>query len=122
MRSESVSDHGNFVRARIEEPAVKVIDLRRVHGQEGEAGVEFLPGVYACLAQLLPQQRVGPLAIPGHLGDDARNLRGLGIKNRSHQPSGVCRLPLLCDLFSDRQAGDRRRRPSSRPRAIPRTT
>ena len=50
MRGESVTDHRNFVRSGIEEPTVKVIDLRRVHGQEGEAGMEFLPGVDRCLA------------------------------------------------------------------------
>ena len=84
MRRESVADYRNLVWSSIEEPTAKVIDLRRVHRQEGEAGVEFLPGVHRCLAILLPQERIGPLSILSHLADDARHLRSLRIKNPLH--------------------------------------
>ncbi len=84
MRGEGVTDHGNLVWSSVEEPAAKVIDLRRVHGQEGEAGMELLPRVQPWPALLLPQQRVGPPSIPGHLGDDTGELRGLRIEDPLH--------------------------------------
>ncbi len=86
MRGEGVTDYRKFVWQSIEEPTAKVIDFCRVHRQEREAGVEFLPGIHRCPAVLLPQEplyRV-PLAILDHRVDHARHLRSLRIKNPLH--------------------------------------
>ena len=82
MRGQSVTDHRNFVRFGVEQPIIEVGDLRAVHRQQGEAGVELLAGVLVCfrLAVGFVQQRVDPPAIGTHVLHDGRHFVGVGVQ------------------------------------------
>ena len=84
MRGQGVSDHRHFVRLGVEQPTEEVFDLRGVHRQQGEAGVEFLPGFVCRLVVFFTENRVGPFAILGHLADNSRHLSRVRIEHALH--------------------------------------
>ncbi len=75
MRGQGVTDHRNFVRFGVEQPIIEVSDLRGVHRQQGEAGVELLAGVLVCFRLDIGfvQQRIDPPAIGTHVQHNGRN-------------------------------------------------
>ena len=88
VRGQGVSDHRHFVRLGIEQPTVKVIDLRRRPPAAGQgwravSAVEFAVG----LVVLLLQQRIDPAAIARHLRDDGRHLAVSASRRRCTNPA-----------------------------------
>jgi hypothetical protein len=87
-------------------PHLRHVHLRGVHGQQSQAGAEFLSRIIGRLAVLFAQEGIGPLPIFRHLAHDVWNLRDVCVQNGLHQPGRAFRLLLLLNPIPNRDAGE----------------
>lgn len=89
MVPQGLADDGQFGGRGGQETRAEVIDLARVHGNEGQAGVEVVSTIRLGVRDQVRQQRVSPAAIPSQLGDDVGHLGDLDRGQLIYQVGGI---------------------------------
>ncbi len=102
VRGQGVANYRQLLSVGFEQANIEVIDLAGVHRQQRQTRMELLRGLYRRLFEFLPEQRIGPLTMPGHFADDFGHFRRRHIHNALHQPQSLglfllflCKLALL---------------------------
>jgi hypothetical protein len=79
----------------------QVINLGRIDGEEGKAGVELPPRTSRRLIQFVPQYRIDPTTVFTHRPNDLGHLWCVRIQESLHQTGCLGGLLILDDLATN---------------------